>query len=297
MSIFPIPDELLPDTKKLEEMNKELSALMPKEFAGAVNLMVHPVAGIAAVSALGLGAASHAFGIWMGAVAGAAEVSQRMFLPFLDEATPDDFRDKTKTPVKQARAAADTLTADARAVARETAKVATEIVDAAIKDVKDAMKPAAKATPTLVKPVSAKMAKPAPVEEPKPTVARTTAQKTAETIEKIAETPAERVAPAIVETAADLMPEDFRQPKAIAKPKSPDDLKLISGVGPKLETVLNGLGVWTYGQIAALTREEIAWLDDYLGFKGRIGRDGWIEQAAELAKKTKQAGKPAKSVH
>lgn len=256
MSIFPIPDELLPDVKKLEAMNKELSALMPKEFAGAVNLMAHPVAGFAAVSALGLGAASQAFGIWMGAVAGAAEMSQRMFMPLLDEASPEDFRDKTRTPVKRAQAAADTLIAAARIVARETAKVVAKSIEPAVK------------------------AKPAPVEK-KPSIVKKAVNQVPEAVEKVDEKP---VTPAIVETAADLMPEDFRQPKAIAKPKKPDDLKLISGVGPKLETVLNGLGVWTYGQIAELKREEVAWLDDYLGFKGRIGRDAWIEQARKLTK-------------
>ncbi len=83
--------------------------------------------------------------------------------------------------------------------------------------------------------------------------------------------------------AAELLPEDFRQPKAIAKPRKLDDLKAISGIGPKLEKVLNGLGVWTYTQIAAWSPEEIAWVDDYLAFNGRIGRDGWIAQAAALA--------------
>ncbi|MCV3240380.1 NADH-ubiquinone dehydrogenase [Mesorhizobium sp. ZC-5] len=256
MSMFPIPDELLPDAKKLEEMSKELSALMPKEFTGAVNLMVHPVAGVAAVSALGLGAASHAFGIWMGAVAGAAEMSQRMFTPFFDEAKLDDFRDRTNTPVKRARAAADTLIADAQTVARETAKVVAKAVEPVIK------------------------AKPAPVEKPKAEIVKKAVNQVPEAFEKANE---KLVTPAAVETAADLMPEDFRQPKAIAKPKKPDDLKLISGVGPKLETVLNGLGVWTYAQIAELGREEIAWLEDYFGFKGRIGRDGWIGQALKLA--------------
>ena len=52
---------------------------------------------------------------------------------------------------------------------------------------------------------------------------------------------------------------------------------------PKLEKVLNGLGVWTYAQIAAWTREEIAWVDDYLSFRGRIGRDDWIGQAVKLS--------------
>lgn len=264
MSMFPTPDELLPDAKKLEEMSKELSALMPKEFTGAVNLMVHPVAGVAAVSALGLGAASHAFGIWMGAVAGAAEMSQRMFTPFFDDAKPDDFRDRTNTPVKRARAAADTLIADAQSVARETAKVVAKTVEPAVK----------------AKPAPVGEAKRAPVEKPKAAIVKKAVNQVPEAVEKANEKP---VTPAAVETAADLMPEDFRQPKAIAKPKKPDDLKLIAGVGPKLETVLNGLGVWTYGQIAELKREEIAWLDDYLGFKGRIGRDDWVGQALKLA--------------
>ena len=59
----------------------------------------------------------------------------------------------------------------------------------------------------------------------------------------------------------------------------------ISGIGPKLEKVLNGLGVWTFAQIAGWSREEIAWVDDYLSFKGRIGRDDWIGQAVKLSGK------------
>ncbi|MBA3448038.1 MAG: hypothetical protein H0T56_10605 [Pseudaminobacter sp.] len=88
---------------------------------------------------------------------------------------------------------------------------------------------------------------------------------------------------AVAEVVAEFMPGDFRRPKAMERPEAPDDLKLISGVGPKLEQVLNGLGVWTYGQISSWDREEIAWIDDYLSFTGRIGRDGWLEQAAKLA--------------
>ena len=49
---------------------------------------------------------------------------------------------------------------------------------------------------------------------------------------------------------ASLMPEDFRKPRRWRSPRQPDDLKTISGIGPKLEKVLNGLGVWTYAQIA-----------------------------------------------
>lgn len=63
-----------------------------------------------------------------------------------------------------------------------------------------------------------------------------------------------------------------------------DDLKKISGVGPVLEGKLNDLGIYTYAQIAAFTAEDIAKVDERLSFKGRIERDGWLDQAAELAK-------------
>jgi N utilization substance protein A len=61
-----------------------------------------------------------------------------------------------------------------------------------------------------------------------------------------------------------------------------DDLKKISGVGPKLEEKLNGLGIYHYSQIAAFTPENIAWIDGYLSFKGRIERDDWVSQAGML---------------
>lgn len=62
-----------------------------------------------------------------------------------------------------------------------------------------------------------------------------------------------------------------------------DDLKKISGVGPKLEEKLNGLGIYYYSQIAAFTPENVAYVDDELSFHGRIERDDWISQAKSLA--------------
>ncbi|MBL6426202.1 MAG: NADH-quinone oxidoreductase subunit E [Maritimibacter sp.] len=63
-----------------------------------------------------------------------------------------------------------------------------------------------------------------------------------------------------------------------------DDLKAIKGVGPKLETMLNGMGFYHYDQIAKWSGEEIAWVDQNLeGFKGRVSRDNWVEQAKTLA--------------
>ncbi len=76
------------------------------------------------------------------------------------------------------------------------------------------------------------------------------------------------------------------RPAGLDAPKGgkADDLKQISGVGPKLESVLNDLGIYHFDQIAAWTKKEIVWVDDYLRFKGRIDRDGWIGQAKALAK-------------
>lgn len=71
----------------------------------------------------------------------------------------------------------------------------------------------------------------------------------------------------------------------LSKPKGEkDDLKLISGVGPKLEDTLNSNGVFHFWQVAEWKKADIAMMDDLLSFKGRIERDDWIKQAKKLAK-------------
>ena len=62
----------------------------------------------------------------------------------------------------------------------------------------------------------------------------------------------------------------------------PDDLTLIGGIGPKIQVLLNELGIWHYDQIAAWSPENVAWVDEHLNFNGRIVREGWVEQAAVL---------------
>ncbi|WP_378950246.1 NADH-ubiquinone dehydrogenase [Mesorhizobium sp. ANAO-SY3R2] len=202
-------------------MNRDFAAMLPKELAGAANLLAHPAAGVAAASALGFGLASHAMGVWMGAVAGVSGTAQRMLSQdFGDFAGAFDVKPLERSASKKAEVTAASLIAEVKTLARRL--------------------------------------------------------ETAEARKKAA-------VGAGAKGAAVLQPEDFRQPPAIAKPEAPDDLKAIAGIGPKLEQVLNGQGIWTYGQIAAWTDEEVAWADDYLGFKGRIGRDDWIGQAAKLA--------------
>jgi large subunit ribosomal protein L21 len=70
---------------------------------------------------------------------------------------------------------------------------------------------------------------------------------------------------------------------AEADTSAADDLKKLSGVGPALEKKLHAAGVTTYAQIAAWTEADIAEFDEKLNFKGRIEREGWVEQARALA--------------
>lgn len=192
---------------KSQETTTAYDAAMPQEIAGAINLMAHPFAGAAAMGALGVGLAGQAMGMWLGAMAGAAEASQRLMQGLSDEAAP-------------------------------------------------APRPAAKPAPL-------KLVVSRPAQDRKPA-----------TIAK-AKVPARKVAQAAKAPAG--------KPAPMDKPAQPDDMKAIGGVGPKLEKVLNELGIWTYGQVAALQPAELAWLDDHLGFAGRIGRDDWVGQAKALS--------------
>ncbi|MEI4262017.1 50S ribosomal protein L21 [Roseovarius sp. D0-M9] len=69
-----------------------------------------------------------------------------------------------------------------------------------------------------------------------------------------------------------------------AAAKGGDDLKQLSGVGPALEKKLHEAGVTSFAQIAAWTDADVAEMDEKLSFKGRIEREGWIDQAKELTK-------------
>ena len=79
---------------------------------------------------------------------------------------------------------------------------------------------------------------------------------------------------------------DAVRPEALttARDGGADDLKMIKGVGPKLEVMLNDLGFYHFDQIAQWSAAEVAWVNENLaGFKGRVSRDNWVEQARKLA--------------
>ena len=82
--------------------------------------------------------------------------------------------------------------------------------------------------------------------------------------------------------------------KGFTKPKGePDDLKLIQGVTPELEKKLNKLGLIKFEQIANLTDDEIAALDEQLKLNGAIENDDWTAKAVELMAETTADEVPA----
>lgn len=110
---------------------------------------------------------------------------------------------------------------------------------------------------------------------------RTTAKSIAKPATKPAAKPATKAA--AKKSAA---PAKATKPRGRTAPRKAgaDDLKQIKGVGPKIETMLNSMGFFHFDQIAKWGDSEIAWVDENLeGFKGRVSRDGWTDQARKLS--------------
>lgn len=117
----------------------------------------------------------------------------------------------------------------------------------------------------------------------KPAAKKAPAKPAAKLAAKKAEPKAEKPAPA---AKAEPATAEGTRPEALdaARDGKADDLKMIKGVGPKLELMLNELGFYHFDQIAAWSADEVAWVDQNLkGFKGRVSRDNWVEQATTLA--------------
>jgi NADH-quinone oxidoreductase subunit E len=173
-------------------------------------LMAHPVAAMAAATAVGFGFSTQMAGAFLGALQGAVEATNKF----------------------------------AAALERDSYDAVSPVSPAAISE---PMKP-----------------------QRQPRAAATT--KTAPTKAKAA---GGTKAPAIEIAAKSVA----RRPRAAKA----EDLKLISGIGPKLETVLNERGIARFADIAGWTEADIARIDAELGFDGRILRDDWVSQAKALS--------------
>lgn len=65
--------------------------------------------------------------------------------------------------------------------------------------------------------------------------------------------------------------------------KTKDDLKKIKGIGPKLEKMLNDMGIYSFEQLSKMTDKEYELVDSMLtSFKGRGKRDDWAGQAKNV---------------
>ncbi|MBP2234845.1 NADH-quinone oxidoreductase subunit E [Sinorhizobium kostiense] len=220
-------------------------------------MMAHPAAAVATATALGFGLTSHIAGIMFGVMQGAASVLQKTVV---ERVPPRPAEPSAASPAKPAEAKASP--APVSPVTTPKPKAAT--------------KPAA---PAPAKPAEAKAspAPAAPVSAPKPKAATKPA---ASAPAKPAEA---KASPAPVAPVTARKPKAARKPAASAPRSNPsDDLKRISGVGPKLEQVLNGRGIRRLADVAALSAADVARLDAELGLEGRIARDDWVGQAKAL---------------
>lgn len=236
------------DMTEMQKETAEWMAIAMPRFAGMSNLAAHPMGAMAAASAIGMGMASQMFGLMAGTMAGAMQATNML-------------ANETTGGHSELVGAANPLNFDWATGTFDDTKTEDPVTHQPPVTPDAPAEASAASTPAAAKP------------EPE-----------AETPEPVA-LKSEPEAPVAKSSVEPVMPEDFVKPKSVEKPDMPDDLKEITGIGPKLESVLNSLGIWTYAQIAGWTPYETAWVDDYLQFKGRIERDEWIAQAAALAGK------------
>lgn len=182
----------------------------------------------------------------------------------------------------------DTAVAAPKAKVAATAKPKTKAVAKPKADPVPKAKPAAapKANATPVKKAAAPKTK---AEAPKVKAAapKAAAPAKAKSAAVVATPKAEakpKAAPKAKAVTAD-KPKAAAKPKAAPKPIIPDNLELLKGVGPKLNTLLKSLGVTSFEQVANWSAADIREIDSRLGnFAGRIGRDNWVDQAKLLVK-------------
>jgi len=70
--------------------------------------------------------------------------------------------------------------------------------------------------------------------------------------------------------------------------ETPDDLTQIWGVGAGNQQRLQEEGVFYFEQIAEWTQSDVDHFNELLAFKGRIEREGWVEQSRRLVEKKRE---------
>lgn len=81
----------------------------------------------------------------------------------------------------------------------------------------------------------------------------------------------------------DAKPKTKSAPK-VAEPVKPDDLKVVEGIGPKMEKALNAAGILTFAQLAAASDETIRAAIEAGGMRFAPSVPTWAQQASYAAK-------------
>ena len=94
------------------------------------------------------------------------------------------------------------------------------------------------------------------------------------TVVKVAPTPVEKPAVVVAPIAA-------LAPEPVVVPTVPDDLKIVEGIGPKIEGLLNNESIVTFAQLAATTPERIKEILDAAGPRFQMhDPTTWPQQSA-----------------
>jgi predicted flap endonuclease-1-like 5' DNA nuclease len=157
------------------------------------------------------------------------------------------------------------------------------VVQAAVPEAKTAKAKAPQKTAATKKAAAPKTA--APKAAAKPVTQKAKAEKAPKAkAEKVEKAKAEKAPKAKAEKAKAPAAPKAKAAKPAPTASIPDNLELIKGLGPKVNTLLKGLGVTSFAQVAGWTAADVAEIDPKLGaFAGRITRDNWIDQAQLLS--------------
>ncbi len=227
----------------------------------------------AAMTAAGTAIAAQAWGMWFGMMTGAMNTAKTgvpsTFPSFGalkkadhwgdDEPESGALSPKSAEPTARATAAAETLGAEIESVTNEFQRASRKIAEAVSGDIEAAIDTAQ--TIARANPICAPLVPEKKASARAPVAKRKSASKKADNSNKVE---AKQAASG----------------KSVTSP--PEDLKAISGIGPKLEQLLNKAGIHTFAQIAEWAAEDIAGFDRKFALMGRIERDDWIGQARKL---------------
>ena len=65
-----------------------------------------------------------------------------------------------------------------------------------------------------------------------------------------------------------------------------DDLKVVNGIGPMMESILKSFDIRSWEQLASLSKADVATVTEAIStFPGRIDRDEWVAQAKQLVRR------------